>query len=84
VYDRKLTRLLWNFDYVWEAYTPAAKRVRGHYALPILSGLELVGHVDPKAHRDERRLHIASKKVRRGHSVSAATRELAKFLGLKR
>jgi uncharacterized protein YcaQ len=84
VYDRKLTRLLWNFDYVWEAYTPAAKRVRGHYALPVLSGLELVGHVDPKAKRDERRLHIVSKKVRRGHSVSAATRELAEFLGLKR
>lgn len=84
VYDRKLTRLLWNFDYVWEAYTPAVKRVRGHYALPVLSGLELVGHVDPKARREEGRLQIVSKKIRRGHSASAATRELAKFLGLRR
>lgn len=83
VYDRKLTRLLWNFDYVWEAYTPAVKRVRGHYALPVLSGIELVGHVDPKAQRDEGRLRVVSKKIRRGHSVSAATRELAKFLGLR-
>jgi len=84
VYDRKLTRLLWDFDYVWEAYTPAVKRVRGHYALPVLSGLELVGHVDPKAQREAGKLHIVSKKIRRGHSASAATRELAKFLGLRR
>lgn len=84
IYDRRVTKCLWGFDYIWEAYTPAHKRTRGHYALPVLSGTELVGHVDPKADRAGRRLHVVSKKVRRGHRVAAALRELADFLGLRR
>ena len=52
IYDRTVTARLWNYDYTWEAYTPAAKRVRGHYALPVLAGTEIVGYVDPKADRE--------------------------------
>src|SRR5207253_10000256 len=52
IYDRRLTRRLWDYDYTWEVYTPPGKRVRGYYALPVLAGLELVGHIDPKADRD--------------------------------
>ncbi len=84
IYDRRVTSALWEFDYVWEAYTPAHKRVRGHYALPVLDGIELVGHVEPKADRAARRLELASKRVRRGHKVSAALGDLAAFLGLRR
>jgi uncharacterized protein YcaQ len=84
IYDRRITAALWNFDYTWEAYTPAVKRVRGHYALPILAGTELVGHVDPKADRLARKLTIASRKVRRGHTVRETLREFAAFLGLRR
>ncbi len=84
IYERRVTRTLWNFDYVWEAYTPAHKRVRGHYALPILAGTEIVGHVDPKADRATRRLAIVSRRVRRGHRVAPAVGELAAFLGLRR
>jgi uncharacterized protein YcaQ len=82
IYDRRLTRHLWDYDYTWEAYTPAHKRVRGYYALPILSGHELVGHVDPKADRDRRRLQIVSRRLRRGHQVATAIAELARFLQL--
>jgi uncharacterized protein YcaQ len=57
--------------------------VRGHYALPILAGLELVGHLDPKADRAERKLRVISKKIRRGYRVAAAKNELAQFLGLR-
>jgi len=57
--------------------------VRGHYALPVLAGLELVGHLDPKADRKERRLRVVSKYVRRGYSIAAAKKELAQFLGLR-
>jgi uncharacterized protein YcaQ len=83
VYDRRLALSLWDFDYIWEAYTPSAKRRRGYYALPVLSGTEIVGHVDPKADRKGKRLIVVSRKVRRGHSVAAATRGLAAFLRLR-
>ena len=75
--------LLWDFDYTWEAYTPSHKRVRGYYALPILSGLELVGHIDAKADRPARKLIIVSRRIRRGHRAAEATREFARWLGLK-
>ncbi len=84
LYDRRVTAALWGFDYTWEAYTPAAKRVRGYYALPILSGHALVGHVDPKADRDARRLRVVSRRVQRGHKVVPALASLAAFLGLRR
>ncbi|MEO6996228.1 MAG: crosslink repair DNA glycosylase YcaQ family protein [Lacunisphaera sp.] len=83
IYDRRVTSALWNFDYTWEVYTPPAKRVRGYYALPILSGTEIVGHVDPKAHRSIGRLKIVSRSVRRGHQVKDAVHSLAHWLGLK-
>lgn len=82
IYDRRVTRQLWGFDYAWEAYMPASKRKRGYYALPILSGTDLVGHVDMKADREKRRLGVVSRKVRRGHGTAPAIRQLARFLGL--
>ncbi len=84
IYDRRVTAALWDFDYTWEAYTPPARRVRGYYALPVLAGTELVGHVDPKAERLERRLRVVSRRIRRGHRVAAAVREFAHWLGLRR
>jgi uncharacterized protein YcaQ len=84
IYDRRLTSRLWQFDYTWEAYTPAAKRVRGHYALPVLAGTELVGHVEPKADRAAGRLVVASRAVRRGIRTADALDELAEWLGVKR
>ncbi|MBX3748473.1 MAG: YcaQ family DNA glycosylase [Opitutaceae bacterium] len=83
IYDRRVTQQVWDFDYTWEVYTPPAKRVRGYYALPILAGAELVGHVDPKADRPQRRLRVVTRSVRRGYRVSGAVRDLAGFLGLK-
>ncbi|RYD29759.1 MAG: winged helix-turn-helix domain-containing protein, partial [Verrucomicrobiaceae bacterium] len=83
IYDRKVTSALWGFDYIWEVYTPPHKRVRGYYALPVLSGDAIVGHVDPKADHKTRKLHVISRSVRRGHSVAPAVKSLAKFLGLK-
>lgn len=83
IYDRRVTNALWNFDYTWEVYMPPAKRTRGYYALPILAGDELVGHVDPKVDREKGRLVVASRRVRRGHRVAPAVRGLADWLGVK-
>ena len=83
IYDRRVTRGLWGFNYTWEVYTPPHKRVRGYYALPILSGHELVGHIDPKADRELRKLRVVSRRLRRGHKAASAVKELAKFLSLR-
>lgn len=83
IYDRTLTRRLWDFDYTWEVYTPPAKRVRGYYALPVLAGETIVGHVDPKADRDRGRLRVVSRRVSRGVRTAPAVTELARFLGLR-
>lgn len=85
IYDRAVTRALWDFDYTWEVYVPLPKRKRGYYALPLLAGEALVGHVDPKADRKAGRLNAVSRDVRRGHTISAgvALKELARFLALK-
>ena len=80
IYDRKLTSALWDYDYTWEVYTPLHKRIRGYYALPILSGDELVGHIDPKTNSKTRKLEIISRSVRRGHPVAAAVKSLSAFL----
>lgn len=83
IYDRRVTAALWDFEYTWEVYTPPAKRTRGYYALPVLSGTELVGHIDPKADRAAGRLHVVSRQLRRGCAAAGAVRELARWLGLK-
>lgn len=84
IYNRRLTAALWGFEYTWEVYTPAARRVRGYYALPVLAGERLAGHVEPRADRDERRLVLLSRAVARGVAVRPALQELAGFLGLRR
>ncbi|MBV8037074.1 crosslink repair DNA glycosylase YcaQ family protein [Roseateles sp.] len=43
VWDRRRFELLWGWAYRFEAYTPAPKRVRGHYALPLLWRDQVVG-----------------------------------------
>jgi uncharacterized protein len=43
VWDRRRFELLWGWAYRFEAYTPAAKRVRGYYALPLLWRDRVIG-----------------------------------------
>lgn len=82
IYVRPVTANLWNFKYTWEVYTPPAKRTRGYYALPILAGTELVGHVDPKADRLAKKLRVVRRSVRRGHKLIDPLRRFAAWLGL--
>lgn len=53
VWDRQRARELFDFDYMIECYTPAAKRRYGYFTLPILHRGRLVGRLDPKAHRSQ-------------------------------
>lgn len=43
VWDRRRFELFWDWTYKFEAYTPAAQRKMGHYALPLLWGEQMLG-----------------------------------------
>ncbi len=58
VIQRQRTLSLFDFDYQLECYLPAAKRIHGYFALPILWGDQLVGRLDAKVERKSGILHI--------------------------
>jgi uncharacterized protein YcaQ len=43
VWDRRRFALFWGWEYRFEAYTPAARRKLGHYALPLLWRGQVIG-----------------------------------------
>jgi uncharacterized protein YcaQ len=43
VWDRRRFEILWGWPYRFEAYTPAKKRARGYYALPLLRRDRVIG-----------------------------------------
>jgi uncharacterized protein len=58
LWDRKLIKELFNFDYKWEIYTPVEQRKYGHYVLPILSGERFVGRCEVIADYKKKELRI--------------------------
>jgi len=58
MWDRPMLRELFGFDYLWEVYTPAAKRRHGYYVLPILFGDRFAGRIEPRYDRKARKLEI--------------------------
>ena len=83
VYDRAVTRTVWDFDYTWEVYTPPAKRQRGYYALPLIADGTIIGHIDPRADRKTDTL-IARTNVADESLVHATLPDLMRFLGLSK
>lgn len=49
MWDRKLIKAIFGFEYSWEIYTPADKRKYGYYVLPILYGEQFVGRIEADA-----------------------------------
>ena len=58
MWDRKLIKALFGFDYTWEIYTPANKRKFGYYTLPLLLGESFAGRVEAVANRKARSLAV--------------------------
>jgi uncharacterized protein YcaQ len=88
VHDRKRMVELFGFEYQLEMYKPAAKRRWGYFALPILSGDQLVGKLDALADRKAGVLRIQAihADVPFSPAVAAAVdgeiEDLARWLGL--
>jgi uncharacterized protein len=51
MWDRSLLEPLFDFDWVWEVFTPEHKRRWGYYVLPILFRDRLVGRIEPRIDR---------------------------------
>jgi uncharacterized protein YcaQ len=89
VWDRARALELYNFHYRIEVYTPAAKRTYGYFTLPILHRGQVVGRLDPKAHRSRgvfevKALHLepwVSLDEELIHGLAAALRSCAGWHG---
>jgi uncharacterized protein YcaQ len=73
LWHRERVARLFAFDYRIEVYTPGHQRVHGYYTLPILHDGRLIGRVDAKAHRAERRLEVRHVHFEPGFAAGAVT-----------
>ncbi len=58
VFDRKRLAEIFEYDYALEMYKPAAQRIWGYWALPVLYGDRLIGKADAIAEREEGELIV--------------------------
>lgn len=89
LWRRERALALFGFDYRLESYTPAPKRVYGYYSLPILVDGALVGRLDARYRRAERRMVVHALHLEPGvrpraslaAAIAAILREFTAFLG---
>jgi uncharacterized protein len=58
LWDRKLIRRVFDFDYKWEIYTPVEQRKYGYYVLPVLYGNLIVGRIEFAVDKKAKRLQV--------------------------
>ncbi|MFL5803087.1 MAG: winged helix-turn-helix domain-containing protein [Roseiflexaceae bacterium] len=72
LWDRARALAMFGFDYRIECYTPAPKRRYGYFTLPILWRGALIGRLDPKAHRKEKRFEVKALHLEPGVPITDA------------
>ena len=84
VWDRRRFAHLWRWPYRFEAYTPAARRQFGYYALPILRADRIIGWAECTTTGDQvsTEAHLVTGRVTRNLRAELAeeTERLATFL----
>jgi len=89
VWDRRRFELFWGWAYRFEAYTPAPKRVRGYYALPLLWRGEVMGWANASVSEGRLRVQtgfVAGRAPREAafrQALAAESARLAAFLGVQ-
>jgi uncharacterized protein YcaQ len=89
VWDRLRFEHLWGWAYRFEAYTPAAKRVRGYYALPVLWRDQVIGWANAGLAGGALRVDVgfvgpAPSEAGFAAEAAAEAELLARFLGLEK
>ncbi len=51
MWDRKLIKRIFDFDYTWEVYTPKEKRRYGYYVLPVFYKDRFIARFEPEPYR---------------------------------
>ncbi len=92
LWDRRLVKELFDFDYRWEVYKPENERTYGYYVLPVLYGDRFVARFEPG--RDKKRDALVIKNwwwepgVSPSESIYAGLRScflrFTAYLGVKR
>ncbi|MDP4093274.1 MAG: winged helix DNA-binding domain-containing protein [Bacillota bacterium] len=91
IWDRQLTKALFNFDYRWEVYKPASERQYGYYVLPVMYKDKFVARFEPGTDKKTGSLIIKNWWWEPGTELSddmfsalkACFKEFIGFLGLK-
>jgi uncharacterized protein YcaQ len=88
VWDRRLLRELFGFDYIWEIYTPQARRKDGAYVLPVVQGDRFIGRIEPRIDRAAGTLTIRMWRPERGpkrpRGLDEAVERYRAFVGADR
>ena len=93
VWERDRLERMFGLFYRIESYTPAAKRERGYYAMPVLAGDRIVGTVDPTRTDKGRTLTArivaldsprASSQAKDAQAIAAALGDAATWVGAER
>ncbi|WP_432664298.1 crosslink repair DNA glycosylase YcaQ family protein [Wukongibacter baidiensis] len=58
LWDRKLIKEIFDFEYIWEVYKPIDKREFGYYVLPVLYGDRFVARFEPRFNRKTGKLEL--------------------------
>ena len=88
VWDRRRFELLWGWAYRFEAYTPAPKRLRGYYALPLLWRDQVIGWANASVQGERLQVqagYVSGRAPREAGYAAALADEvgcLAEFLGV--
>lgn len=87
VWDRRRFELFWGWAYRFEAYTPAAKRKLGYYALPLLWRDHVIGWANASVVDERLAMEVGYVSGRRPRdkgfaaALEAETERLAAFVG---
>ena len=79
IWDRARTERIFGLAHRLEAYVPAAKRVHGYFAMPVLAGGRLIARVDPV--RRDGVLIGRTVTLERPRAVGAVARAMAEAAG---